>query len=606
MLKKATGHDEPNGSKKLNLLFLIDDIDRCLPEKAVEMLESIKLFLDVEGCAFVLAVDDEVVERGIVHRYRDYIFQQQHMARDSSAKESNHKITETAPPITGAEYLEKIIHLPFRLPLPTENEIRQFLLKEFEELFRADTKEGQDKQVLEAQKEQRITHQDTALLDLFVRAVPRVPRKLIRAVELFQLQRDIMRDRGMPNLDELTLARLVILQLLLPDLYRFGRQWQGFLGTLERWEKEYKGRWALPSMTEKFGEEEETKEGFNKIIFEEQDKPLLALVHKHINMRSGFNLRKLIDLKHPSDTQIDNYFCLLDETDKKSFITDSISQRIDLVDRPLLALEDETKFIEYISSKRPDAWTSVAGFSGIDTGVMSDELFETFFSSIKAPINSESDYIQADWLRIVNPLLISEQKTRLWGDLRKDLEARLVDLKVEDKQRLIAGNNLDALGDHRKGVGLNEYGLPDIDWIDIPAGEFLYGGIGIFKAKEKQTLERFKIAKYPITNQQFQAFINAEDSDNDKYWDGLEKQEFQSSKFQQGNRPRETVSWYQAVAFTRWLSDKTGNNIQLPTEYQWEKAARGSDGRVYPWSDDFNDTYANSDNNDLEETNPVG
>ncbi len=59
--------------QKLNFLFLVDDIDRCLPDKAVEMLEAIKLFLDIPGCAFVLALDDEVVERGIAHRYRDYL-----------------------------------------------------------------------------------------------------------------------------------------------------------------------------------------------------------------------------------------------------------------------------------------------------------------------------------------------------------------------------------------------------------------------------------------------------------------------------------------------------------------------------------------------------
>ena len=66
------------------------------------------------------------------------------------------------------------------------------------------------------------------------------------------------------------------------------------------------------------------------------------------------------------------------------------------------------------------------------------------------------------------------------------------------------------------------------------------------------------------------------------------------------------MSWYQAVAFTRWLSEKTGEKIQLPTEQQWEKAARGTDGRVYPWGDDFNNTCANSEDSGLEETNPVG
>ena len=65
-----------------------------LPDKAVEALEAIKLFLEVEGCAFVLALDEEVVERGIAHRYRDYALQGK----------------EGLTPITGAEYLARSLH----------------------------------------------------------------------------------------------------------------------------------------------------------------------------------------------------------------------------------------------------------------------------------------------------------------------------------------------------------------------------------------------------------------------------------------------------------------------------------------------------------------
>ncbi|HOI83274.1 MAG TPA: P-loop NTPase fold protein, partial [Campylobacterales bacterium] len=56
----------------LSVVFLIDDLDRCLPDNVLKTLESIKLFLDISGFAFVLAVDDDVVERGILHKYKDY------------------------------------------------------------------------------------------------------------------------------------------------------------------------------------------------------------------------------------------------------------------------------------------------------------------------------------------------------------------------------------------------------------------------------------------------------------------------------------------------------------------------------------------------------
>jgi len=73
-------------NNKLSFIFLIDDLDRCLPENTLKMLESIKLFLDVPSCAFVLAIDDDVVERGVIHHYRDYL-------KDKST--SNNELTIT-------------------------------------------------------------------------------------------------------------------------------------------------------------------------------------------------------------------------------------------------------------------------------------------------------------------------------------------------------------------------------------------------------------------------------------------------------------------------------------------------------------------------------
>ena len=92
---------------------------------------------------------------------------------------------------------------------------------------------------------------------------------------------------------------------------------------------------------------------------------------------------------------------------------------------------------------------------------------------------------------------------------------------------------------------------------------------------------------------------------------GLTKPEPKESKSKQPNRPRETVDWYEALAFTRWLSAQLGYTITLPTEQQWEKAARGTDGREYPWGVGFktgdanvNDTSAGDDS--LQQTTAVG
>jgi hypothetical protein len=91
-------------------VFLIDDLDRCLPDNVLKTLESIKLFLDIPGFAFVLAVDDDVVERGILYKYKDY-----------------GNADNLSSLITGSEYLEKIISLPFKIPHIGASDSRAFL-----------------------------------------------------------------------------------------------------------------------------------------------------------------------------------------------------------------------------------------------------------------------------------------------------------------------------------------------------------------------------------------------------------------------------------------------------------------------------------------------
>ena len=73
------------------------------------------------------------------------------------------------------------------------------------------------------------------------------------------------------------------------------------------------------------------------------------------------------------------------------------------------------------------------------------------------------------------------------------------------------------------------------------------------------------------------------------------------------------MSWYDAVAFCRWLSAKTGLHISLPTEQQWEKTARGRDGLEYPWGKDYisgnaniHETSGDGGKHYLQETSAVG
>lgn len=199
----ATGELPAEADFRLNLVFLVDDLDRCLPDKAVEVLEAIKLFLEVEGCAFVLALDEEVIERGIAHRYRDYALQGR----------------EGLTPITGAEYLEKLVHLPVRLPRPTGAAARDFLALRWPDWF-GDPSTGEPNE----------------LATLVAAITPGVPRKLHRMASLLALAESLgAGDAKTPRRRE-WLAIVCALQLFAPALYRFLRlHGARLLITLSQW-----------------------------------------------------------------------------------------------------------------------------------------------------------------------------------------------------------------------------------------------------------------------------------------------------------------------------------------------------------------------------------
>jgi formylglycine-generating enzyme required for sulfatase activity len=195
---------------------------------------------------------------------------------------------------------------------------------------------------------------------------------------------------------------------------------------------------------------------------------------------------------------------------------------------------------------------------------------------------------------------------------------RLIELGTLPRvERAEMGRYLAVIGDPRPGVGLRPDGLPDIVWCDIPDVPFLMGSD---KAKDGLAHDRelpqrevtlgypYRIGKYPVTYAQFQAFIDAPDGFHDpRWWEGLSandahKAEPGKQAFKYANHPRENVSWYDAVAFCRWLTAKyraagvIGQNevIRLPTEQEWEHAARGTDGRIYPYGDKYDPAKGNT------------
>ena len=197
-----------------------------------------------------------------------------------------------------------------------------------------------------------------------------------------------------------------------------------------------------------------------------------------------------------------------------------------------------------------------------------------------------------------------KDSARRFAAPQDQLITRLEDNSLSHQERFTIGQYLAELGDPRPGVVQHENGLPVIVWVDIPGG--------IVKLKDVDQVfdvKPFRIAKYPVTNVQFQAFINAKDGyRNAEWWKGIKQSERPDEPWwNEPNSPRERVSWFEAVAFCRWLSKRTGSSIRLPTEWEWQQAATGGDTeREYTWPGAWDPSRCNNHESRIDRTSAAG
>lgn len=131
----------------------------------------------------------------------------------------------------------------------------------------------------------------------------------------------------------------------------------------------------------------------------------------------------------------------------------------------------------------------------------------------------------------------------------------------------------------------------------IPGGEFILGSdTGNEDETPQQTIfiDAFNIDIYPVTNAQYKEFVDATGHAPPRHWE--------NGTYPEGtaDHPVTWVTWYDAQAYAEWAGKR------LPTEFEWEKAARGTDGRIYPWGNEFDPSKCNSRESGLKGTSPVG
>jgi hypothetical protein len=196
-------------------------------------------------------------------------------------------------------------------------------------------------------------------------------------------------------------------------------------------------------------------------------------------------------------------------------------------------------------------------------------------------------YTSVQWIDIRNRELYLQNMKQVM----KQLQKRFENLPLSQVDSAISMSNPNLVNQYDKPPILSEFLPQPFDWCEVLAGHVIVDDVSY-------DVERFFIAKYPITNQQFDIFAGAEDGyANAEWWEFSEEASRwylqnpapEKPSYRDQDIPRTEVNWFEAVAYCRWLTAVTNNIFvfQLPTEWQWQRAAQGDDGRLYPWGNEY-------------------
>ncbi len=273
-----------------------------------------------------------------------------------------------------------------------------------------------------------------------------------------------------------------------------------------------------------------------------------------------------------------------------------------------IALNSEDPVGVVMNHRTDDRWREpiFLGAGLMPPAVLNALLTELIASDEKEPQRWYRDLILAaelghdrDWSYLRTRPMVKVE--RLQRELKRGLVALLNDptQSLPVAERVRAGFLLGDLGDPRFPVTLDEWrheleraGQPGSYFCRVEAGEYVIGSSdddpdADDNEKPQHTImldQPLYIARYPITNAQWQVWVEQGGGKSSYYAD--------DSDLNRPNQPVVSITWYQSNTFCTWLSTQVGASIRLPSEHEWEAAARGKRGWRYPWGDDWRDDHA--------------
>lgn len=219
-------------TKFKRLIVIIDDLDRCTPERIIENLEAVKLFLNVPKTAFIIGADPRIVRHAIEHKYKN----------NSQIEEDNSRIID--------DYLEKLIQLPYSLPKLSEPEVETYISmlickreldktnfkmvrSEFQKFRKTDRYSAfgltnfekiLNKEQFEKVKSNVITI--PSLVPLITQSLYGNPRQIKRFLNTYTLRQRLANVASLSNFNDSILAKLMILEYSELKLFKQLFDWQ--------------------------------------------------------------------------------------------------------------------------------------------------------------------------------------------------------------------------------------------------------------------------------------------------------------------------------------------------------------------------------------------